>query len=177
MKFRDKVPSSSSNYLKLTDGESATGVFMGEIHDFFQLWVKDSTGKKVSKEVPEGTADAKFRFKVNFVTKEDGKYVPKIFESGADNYRRLKTIHEKFGALPDTLVEITRHGTELNTKYDLMPLKGAVSPEAKQTKLLNLKYQEKRETNQSWANDDTDQNEFATPPDQSQFAEEDTLPF
>lgn len=117
MQFRKDLPESGSkNYLKLKDKESISGIFMGELHEFFILWEN-----KKSREVTEGTPDAKFRFRVNFVTKEGAVYVPKIFEQGSIVYRQLAELHEEYD-LEKTVVKITRNGTGTDTTYSLLPL-------------------------------------------------------
>lgn len=118
MKFRKDFPESggSKNYLKLKDKESTKGIFMGELHEFFVVWESNK-----SREVPEGTPESKFRFKVNFVTKEGAVYVPKIFEQGSIVYRQLSELHEEYD-LEKTVIKITRNGTGTDTTYSLLPL-------------------------------------------------------
>lgn len=117
MKFRKDLPEAggSKNYLKLKDKESIEGVFVGELHEFFVVW----EGNK-SREVIEGTPEAKFRFKVNFLTKEGAVWVPKIFEQGSIVYRQLSELHEEYD-LERTMIKITRNGTGTDTTYSLLP--------------------------------------------------------
>jgi hypothetical protein len=105
----------SKNYLKLKDGEQVVGVFRGNPHEFYVLWKE---GK--AEPVPEGTKGASFRFRINFITKENEMFVAKIFEQGATVYNQLKELHEEHG-LSETVVVIRRSGTEKKTTYNIMP--------------------------------------------------------
>lgn len=118
MQFRTDLPESggSKNFLKLKDKEHVSGIFMGELHEFFVQW---EGGK--SRVVPEGAPDAKFRFRVNFVAKEGAVYVPKIFEQGLTVYRQLAELNEEYG-LDQIVVKVTRNGTGTDTTYSLLPL-------------------------------------------------------
>lgn len=118
MQFRTDLPESggSKNFLKLKDKESVSGIFMGDLHEFFVLW---EGGK--SRVVPEGTPEAKFRFRVNFVAKEGAVYVPKIFEQGLTVYRQLAELNQEYG-LDQIVVKVTRNGTGTDTTYSLLPL-------------------------------------------------------
>lgn len=135
MKFRDMPDQGSGqggSFLKLKNKESATGVFLGEPYEFFQIWENGKT-----RVVTEGTPKASFRFRLNFIVKEGNGYVAKIFENGPTVYRDLKAIHQEYN-LEDTVVKITRHGEKLETTYTVMPVKGQVTPEVKRVKLLDL---------------------------------------
>jgi len=128
MKFRDDVSNltgGSKNFLKLKDKESVSGIFKGDLHEYFIVW---ENGK--SREVPEGTPKAGFRFRVNFVMKEGSTYSPKIFENGPGVYAQLKELHDEYG-LDSIVVKITRNGTGLDTTYSILPLlKQTLSKEA-----------------------------------------------
>lgn len=117
MEFRKDLPESGSkHFLKLKDKESISGIFMGNLYEFFILWEN-----KKSREVAEGTPDAKFRFRINFVSKEGAVYVPKIFEQGSIVYRQLAELHEEYD-LEKTVIKITRNGMGTDTTYSLLPL-------------------------------------------------------
>ncbi len=153
MQFRTDLPESggSKNFLKLKDKESVTGIFMGDLHDFFVLWENGKT-----RVVPEGTSDAKFRFKVNFVAKEGAVYVPKIFEQGLTVYRQLAELHDEYG-LDQIVVKVTRNGTGNDTTYSLLPLlKQTITKETmahlKSLELLPL--ESKEQQNQKKHNED-----------------------
>ncbi len=128
---------SDSNYLKLKSGEVAIGVFRGEPHEFSVLW---NEGKPT--DCPAGTPGAKFRFRINFVTKKEGAYTPTIWEQGALVYNHLKTMSEDY-ELEKTIVKITRKGEKLDTEYMIMPIaKGCeVTPEL-EAQLSEIKLQD-----------------------------------
>lgn len=158
MKFQKReVPEGKGGlFLKFKDGESKVGVFKGEIYEFFQLW---ENGK--SKVVNDDTPGAKSRFRLNFLTKEDGEMKPRIFEFGLTVYNMLAEISEDYD-LEKTAVKITRRGTGTDTTYIIIPSKD--QPNANQLKIidsidLNIlehKDQPKKET----VNDDSDEVPF-----------------
>lgn len=127
MRFRKDLPDSGgANYVKLKNGESISGIFYGDIHEFWAIWRDGKPG-----EVPEGTPGAGFRFRVNFIVKEGAVYVPKILEQGKTVYQDLGALHEEYN-LEETVVKITRHGSSMNdTAYMILPLKQELSAEAK----------------------------------------------
>lgn len=142
MQFRKDLPESggSKNFLKLKDKESVSGIFMGELHEFFVMW---ENGK--SRVVSDGDEGAKFRFRVNFVIKEGAVYVPKIFEQGLTVYRQLSELNDEYG-LESIVVKITRNGIGTDTAYSLLPLiKQTISKEVathlKTVELLPLESQ------------------------------------
>src|ERR1700676_1785789 len=116
MHFKDEsqIPQGGSeNFIKLKDKESITGVFVGEPYDFSVLW-----GNKKSEVVPEGTPNAKFRFRINFVVKANTGYVAKIFEQGPGIYKRLIKLNSEFQGLDTVVVKISRLGSTMNdTEY------------------------------------------------------------
>lgn len=129
MKFRDNLPengSGSKNFLKLKDKESVTGIFRGELHDYYAIW-ENSKSREVSETTPGGT----FRFRVNFVVKDGSNYNVKIFENGVNVYRQLSELHAEYN-LEETVVKITRNGTGTDTTYSILPLlKQQLTKEAK----------------------------------------------
>lgn len=158
MKFRKNLPEQggSGNFLKLKDQESVTGIFRGNLYEFFVIWEN-----KKATQVPEGTPGAKFRFRINFVVKEGTTYVPKILEQGRVVYDALAAIHEEYH-LEQTIIKITRNGSGLNdTTYALLPLlKHEISQETmnyldKMT-LLPLDGQKSKQDDFSFKQDDSD---------------------
>lgn len=119
MKFRsdEELPETggSKNYIKLKDKGSVEGIFRGDTHEFFVKWEN-----RKSREVPEGTPDSKFRFRVNFLVKEGAVWVPKIFEQGQIVYKQLRELHEEYD-LEKTFIKITRNGDGTDTTYSLLP--------------------------------------------------------
>lgn len=117
------------NFLKLGDGEEVTGVFRGEVYSFRQHW-RSNGGVECSGEgcqicaepPPEGEKPRypAFRFRVNFITSKDGKWVAKIFETGGEVYDALTSLDKKFG-LDKTVVDLARSGQKKDTKYTIVP--------------------------------------------------------
>jgi hypothetical protein len=121
MKFtkREMPTSNGSNgtmFLKFKDGEAKTGVLRGDIYEFTQVW---ENGK--SQVVEESHPDGKSRFRLNFVTQEDGKFVAKIFEFGLTVYNQLADIAEEY-ELDKTKIKISRRGTGMDTVWNILPL-------------------------------------------------------
>ncbi len=117
MKFLDDIDetSSQSNFVRLKDGETISGIPRGEIHHAYIVWEN-----RKRREVSKGTPDAKFRFSMNFVVKEGTSYVAKIFEGGTMVYKQLKKLSKDYD-LTETVIKITREGSELDTEYDVIP--------------------------------------------------------
>lgn len=115
--------SGSSLFLRLKDGESVTGICRGEAYEFRQKWMN---GK--STLVDESDPEGKLRFRLNFVTPEDGKLTAKIFEFGLVVYGQLSEINDEY-PLEKTKIKITRRGTGTDTIYMILPiLKEPISP-------------------------------------------------
>lgn len=133
MKFRKDLPEGgSANYLKLKDGESAEGIFRGDLKEFYSRFV---AGK--SEVVTEETPGARFRAKINFVVKDGPTYVPKIWELSQTTYQVLGELHNEYD-LEKTVIRLTRKGTGLDTTYTMMPLVKTPIPEATLNLLANL---------------------------------------
>jgi len=116
MKFREDIETGGpSNYIKLKDKETVSGVLRGEPHECYVLWEN-----KVKTEVPAGTSGAKFNFKINLIVKEGSSYVAKILEGGAQIYKQLAALSKEW-ELEETVVIIGRDGTGLETEYTVMP--------------------------------------------------------
>lgn len=142
MKFtKREVPkgegNGTSNYLKIADGQSATGVFRGEVHEFYQSWPKGGDKQIFAKPTPGASA----RFKLNFVTHEGDKVVAKVWEFGLTVYNMLAEISEAY-PLENTKVKISRRGVDKNTQWMIIPLgpldkKGLATIEACPLEVLN----------------------------------------
>lgn len=123
MKFKadPKESSGGGNYLRMKDGDSFKVVLQGDPYEFSTLWEQ---GK--SRVVPDGTPKASFRFRINAVLKEDGKYVAKIWEQGARVYKALKALADDYD-LSQTVLKVTRSGsTKDDTSYAVVPMPGGV---------------------------------------------------
>lgn len=146
MKFKEHVSENSSGgaFLKLADGESVNGVFVGDIYEFWGKW-----DGKTTVVAAEGDEGAKLRFRCNFITTEPGteELVVKIWEFPLMIYNQLKDINEEY-PLEQTKMKITRKGVKTNTEYTIMPLvggKNALKPEQVQllSKIPLLKLEKK----------------------------------
>lgn len=126
MKF--KSMERTNKFLKLNDGDSVTGVFVGDPCEFRQHFVD---GKS---EVCDGNdcvhcqngQKSSFRFRVNFIDVKD--FAVYIFEQGKTTYQSLENLDGAIAPLEKTLIKITRTGTALSTRYILLGL-GVVPPE------------------------------------------------
>lgn len=103
-------------FLKLKDKETLTGTFQGDIYEFYSKWVN---GKSVVTD--ENDQESSFRFRINFVYKENGTLCSKIFEGGATVYNMLKDLHSEYD-LPKIFVKMTRNGVGTSTTYSLLPM-------------------------------------------------------
>lgn len=137
MQFKDYGNSSGGKgdgkFLRLEDGQSVKGVFQGNPVVFWVLWKNNK-----SIIVSEGTPESKPRFKINFITKENGSLVAKIWEGSMTTYRMLKDIHEEFN-LSQTMVKISRSGSGKETVYNVLPTRDALDSKAlKQIQAVKL---------------------------------------
>ena len=133
---------STENFIRLQDGQEVTGIFAGMPDTFKIHWLNNKTsicedGCSVCRDFPDNKP--KFRFRINLVTQENGKWIPKIFEGGGPLFDDLVAKDAKFG-LHKTLIEISRRGTKADTKYEVLPrLDIVVTPEMiKEIKTVKL---------------------------------------
>lgn len=122
MKFtKREMPKGDGNgkaYLKLVnDGDSMTGIFRGEVFEFFQIWPFGGEKQIFDTRVPGSVS----RFKVNFVVHEGGKFVAKIWEFGLQTYNQLAEYAENYD-LEQTKIKLTRRGSGKATIWMTMPL-------------------------------------------------------
>lgn len=137
MKFNDydEPKTGAGMFLKLSDGDEVLGVFRGNPYEYHIRWDDES---KRSEEVSEDSEGAKFRFKINFVTKNsEGDYEAKIFENSLTVYNKLKEIHAEWD-LENTVVKLSRKGEKLKTEYSIVPTKHKVPKEVLNVELRNL---------------------------------------
>lgn len=135
MKFKPKSED-LRNFLKLKPGETAQGVFRGELYDFRTHWADNrSTICPGSEcEICKLGQKSKFRFRVNFIVKEDqDTYVAKVIEQGWTFYEVLRALNEGDYELEKYVMKVTRQGSGLNTSYTVIPLpNGLVSSDLEQ---------------------------------------------
>jgi hypothetical protein len=116
------------NFLKLANGEEVSGVFRGEIYTFRNHWRGKGTpslecsGADCAVCATKPEKGPSFRFRINFITSKDGKWIAKIFESGGDVYDDLARLDKKFD-LSTTVVDLSRTGVDKETRYNVLPRK------------------------------------------------------
>lgn len=137
MKFKDNVESGadSKHFLKLKNHkDSAVGVFCGDPFEFKQHWMGNRSQVCVGNGCDlcaKGNRPS-FRFRVNFVIKENNIPVSKIWEQGSTVYGQLRVLNEQY-PLEKNFMKITRNGTTKDdTSYSILPIpNGAVNAEQK----------------------------------------------
>lgn len=181
MRFKDEkeLPKSGGqSFLRLKDGEVATGVFIGEPYEFSVVWEN-----KKPNIVPDGTPNSKFRFRINFVTKDESGYVAKIFEQGTDIYRRLISLNQDFQGVENVVVKISRVGSGMNdTEYRVDPVMDPknprqlmpVPPGALALKPLDLRDSNKKTFIKASSQIDPGAHDFGPPPPEM---DDDEIPF
>lgn len=125
------VAPSGGNFLKIGDGKSVIGVFRGEIHKFYQVF---EAGRY--RVVPSTDANGKFAFKVNFICKENGALVAKIFQGNIFDYKALGELHDEFD-LEKTYIQISQTGERQSKRLSFMP-KTKQKPDEKQLATIAL---------------------------------------
>lgn len=124
MNFKETSNDFGENFLKLKSDESVQGVFRGDPYDFKLHWNnKVSTVCLENEGCPlckEGNK-ASFRFRLNFITKQDGEYISKVFEQGWKTYKALRVLHKDYD-LEKHVVKVTRHGSGTDTIYSIIPM-------------------------------------------------------
>lgn len=108
---------SAANYLKLSDGQSVTGVARGEIYKFYQRWPQG--GQKEVFSVP--TSGASLRYKINVVVPENGGFSAKVFEFGNKVYDQFAEIAENF-EIENVKIKISRKGSGKSTDWFVLCL-------------------------------------------------------
>lgn len=117
MKFNEEAPpSGSKSFLKLSNGDSTIGVFKGNLEVFYQVF---ENGKY--RTVPKDDANGQFKFRVNFITKENGVLVAKIFSGNWHDYKALKDYHEEYN-LETIFMKVTQTGERQTKRISFMPM-------------------------------------------------------
>ena len=116
----NKAREESSIFIKLKDGQSIEGAFVGEPHIFYQKY-QDRT------EYPDWAEGLSFKFKMNFILKDGMKC--KIYTGGATVRDSLIDNKNEYGL--DAWYKITRIGSgQKDTRYTIF-YKGPISEEEK----------------------------------------------
>lgn len=113
-------------FIRLKDGDAIEGVFRGEPYCFYQKF-------KDPNEYTEWAEGRAFKFKINFITRENGAPVAKIFQGGARVRDILLDAIDEYGI--DTVFKIKRTGSEKETTRYSILFKTALTPE--QLDLIN----------------------------------------
>jgi hypothetical protein len=127
----------SKDFIRLKDKESVLGVFRGNPHNFRLHWKDKKSSQCKGKEngcllcqdKDPKVSKAGFRFRLNFITRENNEFVAKIFEQSWGVYQDLKTLNTDY-PLDKYVVKITRNGMDNSTRYNIMPQpNGLIKPE------------------------------------------------
>jgi hypothetical protein len=119
-------------FVSMKSGDKVKGVFAGDPFIFHQHWLGRGSelcpGKETCKTCPDDKP--KFRFRLNFLTQENGVWVAKIYEGGYQVYKALKEMHESDYDLTQTCVTVIRSGDGTDTRYNILPTKdnGGLKP-------------------------------------------------
>lgn len=105
---------SSGTHVKIADGDSITGVFIGEPVMYYNHF---QDKKKYSKWVEGST----HRFRWNFAEKTTDGWKCGIYDGPMGFGKDLWTAIEEYGQ--DTLFKITRKGEGVETRYSVMYVK------------------------------------------------------
>lgn len=113
---------SAREFVKLKDGESIKGVFLGEPFIYRQHWLEgrsqvctaSACGSCAEGEKPT------FRFRLNFAVEDQGAWGVKILEQGWGFFNDLRALNDEY-PLEKHVIKITRMGTGTDTRYQLMP--------------------------------------------------------
>lgn len=135
----DMEPQAEGLNIKLKSGEYVEGVLVGEPKGGYGIWTEENGKSKFFPADPKAPG-AKFRFKINFATKVNGRWVPRILEQGSKVFGDAKRLKNAGYTLSETIVRIEREGQGKNdTKYTLLPTPLKLSDEDLQAlKALHL---------------------------------------
>jgi len=136
--FKKLNEGGGGSFIALNDGESVEGCFRGEPYEFFNIYLE-----KPAREYPNYIPGSSFRFRINFIVKEDDKYVAKKLERGVTDGKRIQYLLEEHGM--DSLYKVKRQGAKgsEDTIYHI-DFKASLTPEQKKNidavKLVELPY-------------------------------------
>ena len=122
------------NWLKIAGGQSVSGVFVGEplifyVHDKGMNQGYSICAGDGCEECARGEKKS-FKFRINFVTKENGIMVAKVFEKGVRVYKTMAAVNADY-PLDQWMVKISREGAgKDDTTYNIMPLPNGELTEA-----------------------------------------------
>lgn len=135
---KTRKESETSTFIKLSDGDSIEGVFVGDPHHFYSIF-KDRT------EYEEKVDGSSFKFRINFAVKENDKWVPKIYTGGATVRDAILDAKAEYGL--DVVYKIKRTGKgKDDTRYTILykkDLDDAGKKAIKEMSLLPLNWNKK----------------------------------
>ena len=159
LNFKTQIEESSGNYIKLKSGASAVGVLAGDTLEGYQHWIDKKPFECVGAGCEHCAAGVKrrFNFKVNFLSKDNGKWAPKILNMGSQVYKQLQGLSDEWD-LSKSWIKITRQGEGLDTEWSVVPSPKQLSKEElkaiSETELLDL--EDKAPQNTGSASSDED---------------------
>lgn len=113
-------------FIKMKDGDKIEGIFRGDPYVFHQHWVNNKSilcpGENQCPTCAAGEK-AQFRFRLNFITKENDVLVAKIFEGNYGTFKDLREMHQNNYDLEETKVSVVRRGEKQQTRYNILPVK------------------------------------------------------
>lgn len=101
-KFNEAVEKDNGVFVKIKDGEAIEGVFVGEPHVYYGKF-------KDQNEYSEWQQGLSFKFKMNFLSLENGSFTSKILQGSKTVGKRLKYLFENSGQ--DSVYRIAREGS------------------------------------------------------------------
>lgn len=123
------------DYVKLKDGDSVKGVFVGAPVFWHQIW--QPGGRPTI--VPRFTKGASFRFRINLVVAEGGAYVAKVLEQGKTVWDTLKSLNDEY-PLENYTMKVTRKGSgKEDTTYSVLPAAGGELTGEQKAKIAAVK--------------------------------------
>lgn len=134
--------SGGSNFLKLNDGESVTGILRGEVYKFYQVWPQGGQKQIFTEPTPGASA----RFRVNVVIPENKTYRPLLWEFGVTVNNQLADLSGEMD-LSTTKLKITRRGIGKKTMWTAVPLGQIDQKTVKALDDVSLNVLEHKETN------------------------------
>lgn len=140
-------------FVKLQADQSITGVFRGDIYEFKTHRVANADGKELPVFCPStgcthcaSRVYATFRFRLNFVYRDGGEFLPIVFEQGKKVYAQLAEINSS-NPLEKSVIKITRKGEGLDTAYEFefkRPLEDDAAKMIANVPLFDLSFGHKR---------------------------------
>lgn len=126
-------------YIKLKDEDTVQGVFAGEPYQFNQHWRPGSSPQLCDGgECCAGGEKASFRFRINLLTKVNGKVEARVFEQGWTVWKMLEALNKKVD-LERYAVDISRSGSgKDDTTYTIFPLPDGKIDDAAAAKLKEI---------------------------------------